>query len=355
MLNALRILFLLLSLLAAATVWIVQERPEWIGSVDRWSTARHLAEPQETWDRVVAGEWQGTALVERLEGALADMGDVQLGDRRYPLWKAMVQRLVSEGIEQGELTEAAAWQGRLALSDPTEVRERMAWCERLLALGDPDSVEQAQVELQVLHRKLPEWSPPIQALLDLAIAGEDRAAIEAWMPYWSQAERNRLRSGWQVLAWGIGQGKVWASPKLDARYDEASGLWSIRGQGWPFPSLQRLRVDPPPGATGWIQEWTWQFLTDTGEAVNVPMQRAADMVREPEAHALGLYAANDPRMTSEVLPASAAEGAGWTEFRFRWQPSVPEALARLAKRHPDWKAAWQTQAWWGPPVQEPAP
>lgn len=346
MLNFVRILFLLLSGLAAATVWVVQNRPDWIARVDGWSTARHLAGPQDRWDAIQAadqaGQWDGSKLRDQLESALEDLEPVALGDRRYPLWRTMVQRLVEVLGDQGALAEAAAWQGRLAQSDPTDFHARLHWCERLLATGEPASIAAAREELRFLHRKLPDWAEPAQALLRLALQDEDRAAIESMLPAWARGAQAHLREGWQVLAWGDDQSTPWVSPRLSLSVDPETGRWILHGSGWPFAKLQRLRVDPPPGATGWIEDWNWLGQTAQGDSVSVPLLRADEVVRS-EAGGFGLQGAADPRMTSDAgLPALVA-----TSFDFAWHAGLPREVFDVAERHPDWKAAWQTQPWWG--------
>ncbi|MFT5197425.1 MAG: hypothetical protein ACI87O_000064 [Planctomycetota bacterium] len=330
MMHLVRLTFLILSLGAAGVVWAYGAHPEWVGRMDRWFCERHLEATQELSDRVqnIESGDASTGLHSEVVQHLQDLGDVQFGERRFELWRQLVLWYVGEARKWGEVDVAITWQAALMAATPRDMEQRLIWIELLMEKARPKDLGQARKFLASMRLGLPEWKPALEMDLRLSCDENDWSRLAETLEQWQSMGGESLAEGWQWFVRSAGSHKWQTSPRMSALPAEGAThyvlTWTLTGE-----KLQALRVDPPAGSAGILEQVQFVGLDAHGQAIELTLIDAQDCAWVPAEKRLHLSGLSDPRMTLGVPPQELSA----IQVHFAPKQAIPDWILEQAAKH----------------------
>ncbi|MFT4647870.1 MAG: hypothetical protein ACI9X4_001085 [Glaciecola sp.] len=332
MMHLVRLTFLILSLGAAGVVWAYGAHPEWVGRMDRWFCERHLEATQELSDRVqnIESGDASTGLHSDVVQHLQQLGAVQFGERRFELWRQLVLWYAGEARKWGELDVALTWQATLMAATPRDMEQRLIWIELLMEKARPEDLDQARKLLASMRLGLPEWKPALEMDLRMSCVEKDWSRLAVTLEQWQSIGGESLSAGWQWFVRSADNVKWQPSPRVSALSAEGAThcvlTWTLTGE-----KLQALRVDPPAGSTGILEQVQFVGLDAQGQAIELSLIDAKDCVWVPAEKRLHLSGLSDPRMTLEVPPQALSA----IQVHYEPKLAIPGWILNQAAKHPE--------------------
>ena len=180
--NWLRSIFLVGTLIGLGVHACLKWKPTWVMQVDQWLVHRYLASELDSLaaDEVAAqGSLGGVKAARPSQAAIEEFWKrqpaIQDGDRHFPAWWKLGERMAQACQADGNTAEAVQWLDRLLEKKPNKLAIQLRKCAYWIEAGDRASLELAEQELERVHALFPEW----EAVQDLM---RDHQRVAANLP-----------------------------------------------------------------------------------------------------------------------------------------------------------------------------
>ncbi len=236
-----RIVLLVITLLACATLLLWQFGGSWVNQFDGFVVKTYQGHYQSRLSKAVTilsrSPSEGVTLLDEL---LVDLRDVSKRDRLERLKRRTLKQLVQALETKGDIVQALDWAERWVDFDKMDIYAQL-WLSRLLSVT-PGREDEGRILLGDIYKKMPESPVIIDEYAERLF--EEGKVVEAFLAASrTYATQDSLKGQlWQVF-WDTGEGfnakqKMSIMPPLGGE-DRIILPFEVPG------TVRRLRVDPP--------------------------------------------------------------------------------------------------------------